>query len=135
MKTMKFYVASSFKNIPMVRAVSESLRSSGHHLTYDWTQNERASTATDLERIGQEERKAILEADVVIVLLPGGKGSHVELGLALALEKSIYLYSEAPLSMSESTTFYHLPEVRHVTGTLDEFLLLIKSLHISGGRI
>lgn len=127
MNAMKFYVASSFKNIPMVRAVTESLRAAGHRLTYDWTQNERASTAKDLERIGQDEKRAILEADVVIVLLPGGKGTHVELGIALAWEKSIYLYSKVPLSLNDSTTFYHLPEIRHITGGLDEFLLLINN--------
>lgn len=127
MNAMTFYVASSFKNIPMVRAVTESLRAAGHRLTYDWTQNERASTAKDLECIGQEEKRAILEADVVIVLLPGGKGTHVELVLALAWEKSIYLYSEVPLSLNESTTFYHLPEILHITGGLDEFLLLINN--------
>ncbi|MEW4306081.1 group-specific protein [Rossellomorea marisflavi] len=124
---MTFYVASSFKNTPMVRAVTESLRIAGHRLTYDWTQNERASTAKDLERIGQDEKRAILEADVVIVLLPGGKGTHVDLGLALAWKKSIYLYWEVPLSLNERTTYYHLPEIRHITGELDEFLLLINN--------
>jgi len=81
---MKFYVASSFKNIPMVRAVTESLRAAGHRLTYDWTQNERASTAKDLERIGQDEKRAILKEDVVIVLLSGGKGPYLELCFAFA---------------------------------------------------
>lgn len=127
MNAMTFYVASSFKNTPMVRAVTESLRIAGHRLTYDWTQNERASTAKDLERIGQDEKRAILEADVVIVLLPGGKGTHVDLGLALAWKKSIYLYWEVPLSLNERTTYYHLPEIRHITGELDEFLLLINN--------
>lgn len=33
------------------------------------------------------------EADVLIVLLPGGYGTHVEIGAALALEKRVILHA------------------------------------------
>lgn len=79
----KFYVASSFKNIDTVRYVSNELINKGYIQTYDWTKNERASTIEDLKEIGRQERKAVMEADFIIVLLPAGKGSHIEFGIAL----------------------------------------------------
>ncbi|GAA0459639.1 hypothetical protein [Alkalibacillus silvisoli] len=58
----KFYVASSFKNKDTVRRVSNELKNKGFIPTYDWTQNERASTTHDLKVIGQEEKNAVMEA-------------------------------------------------------------------------
>ncbi|WP_411955079.1 group-specific protein [Alkalibacillus sp. S2W] len=89
----KFYVASSFKNKDAVRLVSNELINKGFVQTYDWTKNERASTFEDLRDIGQKEKEAVMEADFIIVLLPAGKGSHIEFGIALGQGKRIYLYS------------------------------------------
>lgn len=120
----KFYVASSFKNIEVVRLVSDRLKEEGFIQTYDWTRNERASTIEDLKIIGLKEKDAVMEADFVIVLLPAGKGSHIELGIALGLEKRIYLYSpNDEVNQYETTsTFYHLPEVHKCIGTIEEFV-------------
>lgn len=121
---MKFYVASSFKNTEQVRYVSGKLKSMGHIHTYDWTQNEKASTLEDLKHIGQLEKDAVAEADLVVVLLPGGKGSHIELGIALGLSKKIVLYSpdQSIYNFTTTSTFYHLPEVEKIIGTLDELV-------------
>lgn len=120
----KFYVASSFKNIDTVRYVSNELKKKGYIQTYDWTQNERASTVEDLKEIGQQERNAVLEADFIIVLLPAGKGSHIEFGIALGQGKRIYLYSQDDeVNKFETTsTFYHLSEVEKCIGTIDELI-------------
>ena len=67
---MKFYIASSFKNIDTVRYVSEKLIRKGFIHTYDWTQNERDLTIEQLREIGQKEKTAVIEADFIIVLLP-----------------------------------------------------------------
>lgn len=120
----KFYVASSFKNIEAVRLVSNRLKDEGFIQTYDWTGNERASTIEDLKIIGLKEKDAVMEADFVIVLLPAGKGSHIELGIALGLEKRIYLYSpnDEVNQFETSSTFYHLSEVHKCFGTIEELL-------------
>ena len=39
------------------------------------------------------EIAAVEEADVLIVLLPGGYGTHVEIGVALALGKPVILHA------------------------------------------
>ncbi|MFG6117233.1 group-specific protein [Halobacillus sp. MO56] len=122
----KFYVASSFKNIDTVRYVSNHLIEQGYIQTYDWTKNERASSFKDLKEIGTLEKEAVQEADFVIILLPAGKGSHIELGMALALGKRIFLHSpNDEVNQFETTsTFYHLPEVNTSNGSIDDLLNL-----------
>ncbi|ARP43914.1 nucleoside 2-deoxyribosyltransferase [Geobacillus thermodenitrificans] len=124
---MKFYIASSFKNIDAVRYVSEKLKSKGFIHTYDWTQNERASTIEQLKEIGQREKEAVMEADFLIVLLPAGKGSHIEFGIALGHGKKIYLYSpnDDVNNFETTSTFYHLPEVEKCIGTLEELVDIV----------
>ncbi len=118
---MKFYIASSFKNIDSVSYVSEKLKSKGHIHTYDWTKNENVLTVQELKEIGEKEKAAVLEADLFVMLLPAGKGSHVELGLAIGNGKKAYVYSptDEVFKTENTTTFYHLPEVELFVGTLD----------------
>ncbi|MFC3212602.1 group-specific protein [Planomicrobium okeanokoites] len=117
---MKFYIASSFANKDKVREAASILRGAGHVQTFDWTVNLRASSVEDLELYGTLEKKAVLEADFLIVLLPAGKGSHIELGIALGQGKTVYLLSESEelFDFEVTSTFYYLPEVRILVGKL-----------------
>nr|WP_275695620.1 group-specific protein [Fredinandcohnia sp. SECRCQ15] len=120
----KFYVASSFANIDSVRYVSESLKNKGYLQTYDWTANERATSLGQLMEIGKKEKAAVLESDFVIILLPAGKGSHIEMGIALGQGKRVFLYSSNnDVNKFELTsTFYHLPEVKQYIGPIEQFV-------------
>lgn len=124
---MKFYIASSFTNKDKVRYVSGKLKNNGYQHTYDWTINERAASLTDLREIGQQEKAAIIDADFIVVILPVGKGSHIELGIALGHGKKIYLYSpnEEVNNFETTSTFYHLPEVEIVIGTIDDLINIL----------
>ncbi|MDF2647932.1 MAG: group-specific protein [Paenibacillus sp.] len=90
---MKFYIASSLRNVDNVRSVARVLKSRGFIQTYDWTTHTNVDSISKLREIGHEEVSGVLDADVVIVMMPAGKGSHVELGIALGTKKKIYLYS------------------------------------------
>ncbi|MEH7237659.1 nucleoside 2-deoxyribosyltransferase [Bacillus sp. JJ1562] len=125
----KFYVASSFRNIDAVHYVTNQLLTKGYVHTYDWTKNakareEQTSTFEDLIEIGQKEKNAVMESDLVVILLPGGKGTHIELGIAIGQGKKIYLYSpDGAIDKIETTsTFYHLPVIEKCYGTLDDLL-------------
>ncbi|MGD6776743.1 MULTISPECIES: nucleoside 2-deoxyribosyltransferase [Bacillaceae] len=120
----KFYIASSFSNIEKVREVSSLLKNRGFTQTYDWTRNERANTLEDLKVIGSKELSAVLEADFLIVLLPAGKGSHIEFGIALGQGKKIYLFSENDdIDNFETTsTFYHLDNVEKIMGAIEDLV-------------
>jgi nucleoside 2-deoxyribosyltransferase len=124
---MKFYIASSFKNIDKVRYVSEILKEKGYIHTYDWTLNKNITTLEEIKEIGQKETNAVIEADFVVVLLPAGKGSHVELGIAIGNSKKIYLYSSNNEvdNLETTSTFYQLPEINKCIGTLDELVNII----------
>lgn len=128
-KMEKFYVASSLQNKNAVVYVSNRLKSQGYLHTYDWTRNigsaeHHSFTLDDLSEIGKQEKEGVAHSDFVVIMLPGGKGTHIELGIALGLGKKIFLYSEdGAINNSETTsTFYHLPEVEKCLGTLDELV-------------
>lgn len=125
---MNFYVASSLKNKDQVRSVASELKNVGWHHTYDWTQNGRANTLDVLGRIGKLEKEAIADSDVVLILLPGGNGTHIELGLAIAWGKRIFLYSsdEKVMNLGTTSTFYHLPEVEICTGSIKDLTEKVK---------
>ena len=128
----RFYVASSFRTLVNVWHVAQALNSKGYVNTYDWTQNASARdadtiTLSDLRSIGQHEKDAVMGADVVIVLLPGGKGTHVELGIAIAQGKRTILHSprETINNLESTSTFYHLPELEKCHGTLNDLVDMI----------
>ncbi|AYC30514.1 nucleoside 2-deoxyribosyltransferase [Paenisporosarcina cavernae] len=118
---MKFYIAASLRNRELVREVSMSLSLKGHIHTYDWTKNKQIESIEDLARIGSEEIEGVAAADTVIVLLPAGKGSHIEMGMGIALGKRVIIYSEnTDLNLlAETSTFYHVPEVEQVIGPIE----------------
>ena len=120
---MKFYIASSFANVQKVREFSDELKLKGFVHTYDWTQNERANSLEDLSIIGEDEKKAVIDSDFLVVLLPAGKGSHIELGIALGAGKKVYLYSPTNeiYEYDRTSTFYHIESVDKFVGTFDSF--------------
>ncbi|WP_054707615.1 hypothetical protein [Bacillus sp. JCM 19041] len=120
---MKYYIASSFANISQVCSLNQTLSEMGHSVTYDWTKNERTTIIANMNRIAQLEKAAVLESDIFIMLLPAGRGSHIEYGMALATDKPIILYS--PQNEVLETTFYHMPNVQIVTGNDRELVKAI----------
>lgn len=109
---MRFYVASGLANAAEVkRAIIRLGRDGKHHCTYDWTEkgsvrNDSPAvwTATALNEVGGASR-----ADVLIAMLPGGKGTHVEIGIALGLGRPVLLV--VPDDGAEFCVFYHHPHV------------------------
>jgi nucleoside 2-deoxyribosyltransferase len=125
----KFYIASGFANKELVAKTAATFKTVGFLHTYDWTKNEKASTTEVLKEIGTAEMQAVLNSDFVMIILPGGKGTHVELGIALASGKQVFLYSEKPQVFLE-TTFYQVDGIKQFTGDLDQVIERI--IEISG---
>lgn len=117
---MRFYIASGLQNFENARYAAEKLRGQGFIQTYDWTHNEKTDSMEEIVRRGRLEINGVRDADFVVVLLPGGKGTHTEFGIALGLGKRIYLYSEEELNDPlNTTTFYHVEEVNPYVGDID----------------
>ncbi|MEF3353928.1 group-specific protein [Paenibacillus sp. GYB006] len=122
-----FYIASSFKNIETVRKVSERLRQEGFTHTYDWTTNNNITSIDELKDIGKKEIDAVMCSDFIIVLFPAGKGSHVELGIAIGNGIQAYLYSQNDEinDLETTSTFYHVDGVSKCKGTVEELIQTI----------
>ncbi|WP_430789673.1 nucleoside 2-deoxyribosyltransferase [Virgibacillus flavescens] len=122
---MQFYIASSFQNKDMVRYVSQKLISKGFTHTYDWTKNQQAVETESLKAIGEQEKSAVCSSDIFILLMPAGKSSHVELGMALGTGKPVYIYSQEKLDPATASTFYYVNGVNRITGNIDRFISLV----------
>lgn len=119
---MKFYIGSGLKNAKVVNEFSKRLQNHGWKHTYNWAENIKGNeTIEDLIKYATLEQKAIEESDVVIIILPAGRGTHIELGMAIALNKKIYLYSNSKEEFDAENTvaFYQLPSVQKVIGDID----------------
>jgi len=67
-----------------------------------------------LQDVASLELNGLLEADFVVVLLPGGNGTHLELGFALAKGKKIFLHAEDPSFFElgpQTNAFYHHSDI------------------------
>lgn len=120
---MKFYIGSGMKNSELVNYYAKKLEENGWEHTYNWTKNIGGnSSVEDLIKYSKEEQQGIIDADVVIILLKAGRGSHIELGMALALNKKIFLCSptEDEFTLENTVGFYQLPNIVKLVGTKDD---------------
>lgn len=85
---MKFYIGSGMKNCELVNYYSKILKENGWEQTYDWVKEIREDVSIDdMIEYAKLESQGIVNCDVVVILLPAGRGAHIELGMAMALNK------------------------------------------------
>lgn len=125
---MKFYIASKLENAETVKRVAAVLKAAGHEQTYDWTVHGsvQCEGKDRLTEVAGNECKGVIDADMVIVILPGGRGTHTELGIGLGAGKGrivICAENDELFQQDERTcTFYWDYCVTRVVGTMDEWL-------------
>lgn len=127
---MKFYLASGLPNIEAAKKLAGFLKDHGHQQTYDWTVHGPVFKADQppltncavMQKTAESEVEGVLAADVVIVLLPCGRGTHIEMGVALAAKKPVIivtpsaLYDEKPWPCA---FYFHGLVVDHVLDSVD----------------
>ncbi len=107
------YVASSLYNADMVRAAYDELREAGLRISYDWTTHGLVSDRSRLRDIANKEIEGVASADYLLFLTPARTGSHVELGIAIALKKPIYMMLPGHNAPNiELKTFYFAETVK-----------------------
>ena len=112
---MKFYIASSLGNAEAVKKIASYLVSRGWEQTYDWTEHGPVKNLEDLEMVSTGELQGVTGCDVFFLLLPGRRGSHAELGAALASRKPVIILSPEQDFFYEgglTCSFYHHPGVQ-----------------------
>ncbi len=106
----KLYIASGYGNASRVAELARVLTSHGWRHTYDWTVGRfEDSGAQSLAQIAENELFGVLSADLVVVLLPGLRGTHTEFGAALVAGKPVVLHAEDPAEFvpgPDSCPFY-----------------------------
>ncbi len=115
---MKVYIGAKFSNSDKVIHLSKCLEEYGVFNSYNWAAClKEEETKEDLIESSIKEMEAIKDSDCVIFLLPLGRGSHVELGMALACNKNVILCSEnEEMLENDPINFYELPEITKVIG-------------------
>lgn len=105
-----YYLAARAEDKRVVRRVVEDLQQLGWSLTYDWTQGTSPSSPETMVEKAVCRHAGVEAADLVLVLLPGDRSTHVELGLALALGKPTFVWAwdRQLLTGPNTCPFYHL---------------------------
>lgn len=122
----RYYIASRLENVDQVREVKAALDKAGWEHTYDWTVHGSVQKCDSsvIAEVARKETQGVINADVVIVLLKGGRGTHAELGGAIVNtayhpSNRIVVYSPDPErdfgTSGETCAFYHHPFVERFT--------------------
>jgi nucleoside 2-deoxyribosyltransferase len=91
MSERRFYFSTRIDRSAEAAELLEALESHGWQRTYVWSDKKLSSDRYG--EIAKAELDGSRRADVAVVLLPGGYGTHAEIGAALALGKPIILHS------------------------------------------
>ena len=100
MPIRKLYVASGAENWEKVQKVILNLQLLGFNITHNWThtfdywangRNREGYDFAQRRNVGELERRGVIEAEGLVVLLPGSVGTHTEFGIALGLRKPVLI--------------------------------------------
>jgi hypothetical protein len=93
---LKYYIATSFQNKEAHAECHRYFADMGYELTFDWTVYPFIPDPYVLHTVATREIDAVKAADFVVVILPGGRGTHIELGAALAHAKPVFVVAPHP---------------------------------------
>ena len=134
---MKYYIATGMNNADKHNELRDILSVLGHKLTYDWTKSDKIKDGMFHERRHEAAREieGVKEADMVIVIWPHGRGAHVEMGMALALDKPVVFMTQERdhhKSVGRVCMFYYAEGVQMVESiaeVIDEAQILHAELN------
>jgi nucleoside 2-deoxyribosyltransferase len=94
---VKIYIGASMADILKARQLAGFLGMNGHEITFPWF--DLPDIAEEWPRskramIAEKEVDGVRRADVGVFLAPGGRGMHVEIGVALGLRKPVLLIAD-----------------------------------------
>lgn len=130
---MKIYIATSLEKAKDHNAVRDALQQHGISLTYDWsTHGSVKSTSRErLNEVATNELSGIAKADALVVLLPGGHGTHTELGFAFGSEIPVVLHATDEKYFApgpDTCAFYHHDCIEHIVCGYEDIGPLVEKL-------
>lgn len=135
---MKYYIATKLENWEQHNALRDQLDALGHECTYDWTIHGPVykAGANRIAQVAELEMKGVWDASFVFVIWPGGRGTHIEMGAAIAAGCNVVFISDVEehhIASPEICAFYMHPSVVSVR-TIDEALDHLKKPYLWIGR-
>lgn len=135
---MKVYIATALERADEARAFAGAVAALGHTLTYSWWEHGsvQADGPARIAQVAMDELEGVRVADLVVVLLPGGRGTHTELGAALAFTdadrggfgsstKRVILVGPLADASGRECAFYRHPRVGFRFDTVPEVLAFL----------
>ena len=118
--SFKFYLATRVENWALANEVADLLCTAGWVQTYRWAEHGDNGNIEGLDegtrrKVAVREVDGVTDADVLVVLMPGGRGTHCELGMALGLGRPVFLWARNKKDLravdGKLTSFYSHPNV------------------------
>ena len=117
---MKTFVSGKWGNRKDIRLKMDELEELGITITHDWTNfenNMNFGNKNKLSRSAIYDIDGIKQSDFTVVIMDDPKyayrGTFTEMGCALGLGKTIFLYDPNNISYARTNPFYHHPLVKH----------------------
>lgn len=119
---MRYYIATGLANHAAHNELRDALSELGHEITYDWTAHGPVWShgLEVIQKVALAERDGVEAADVVIALLPGGRGTHVEIGIAIGRRIPVIFHAPDDSMFGEkpdTCAFYHAPDTLAIHDT------------------
>lgn len=104
MRKPRVYIASGPESAMAMELLRDEFLTAGWEITHDW------SAHGSVQDEGAARVQGVLSADAVVVLLPGGRGTHVELGIAISHRRPALVVGDT-WQNGRQCAFYHAPGV------------------------
>lgn len=120
---MKIYVAGKWEEREEVRKLQQQLRHLGHQITVDWTWHERDDPGFPTQ-YAVDDIKGVIACNAYVGIFKNGlsyKGALVEMGVALACGKMVFIIGHA----IDSCLFVSHPSVQKFETEL-EFISFLR---------
>ena len=156
---MKYYIASSLSNRKTVQELDRWLQDRGHLPTFPWWTEPPVATfpvlaecpahgvqntesrwyKQHLQERSMDDLQGVIDADFVIVMLPGGNGTHVELGAALALQRhgqcAAILYVPDGVPTEPYPCVFHWDPALRRASTMEELIQRLRDVEQERVRV
>lgn len=111
----KVYVASALANYEDVLLLQGDFISRDWEIAFDWASMRREEkelgyhlTQEDKKQLAASMVEGVLAADLLVLLAPGRRGAHVELGIAIGAGKTVVVVNTNP---EDDISFYLAPGI------------------------
>jgi hypothetical protein len=146
---MIFYIATRLERAEEQKELSAALIALGHEISYDWSVHGSVQSEGPerIREVAIAETRGVMDAELFVCLLPGGRGTHSELGIAIADsvhrqmqrragiiggQKKIVIVGD-DVTDGRTCSFYHHECISERFHTDEHFIAFMRGIGAGGG--